>query len=127
MAFLFIPSSLPTSGSRRQSCARSPRRQSGRSRQCARRSFRTLFSAVVVVLAAAVGFALPLNERTTDAILIAAIRSFLTLMTLALLPVLQAELRMHWAVAGSVTGRLVTLGATARWSSASARAWSGRR
>jgi O-antigen/teichoic acid export membrane protein len=33
-------------------------------------------------------------------------------MTLALLPVLQAQLRMHWAVTGNVTGRLVTLGAT---------------
>ena len=33
-------------------------------------------------------------------------------MTLALLPVLQAQLRMHWAVTGNVAGRLVTLGAT---------------
>jgi O-antigen/teichoic acid export membrane protein len=74
--------------------------------------FRALFSAVVVAAAAAIGFALPLNDRTTDAILIAAVGSFLTLMTLALLPVLQAQLRMHWAVAGNVTGRLVTLGAT---------------
>jgi O-antigen/teichoic acid export membrane protein len=74
--------------------------------------FRALFSGLVVLAAAAIGFALPLNERTTDAILIASVGSFLTLMTLALLPVLQAQLRMHWAVTGNVTGRLVTLGAT---------------
>lgn len=74
--------------------------------------FRAFVSAGVVMLAAAIGVVLPLNDRTTIAILIGAIGSFLTLMTLALLPVLQAQLRMHWAVAGNVTGRLVTLGAT---------------
>lgn len=74
--------------------------------------FRALVSGGTVGLAAAIGVALPLNERTTDALLIGAIGSFLTLMTLALLPVLQAQLRMHWAVAGNMAGRLVTLGAT---------------
>jgi O-antigen/teichoic acid export membrane protein len=74
--------------------------------------FRTLVSAGVVVVAAGVGIALPLNDRTTVAILIGSVGSFLTLMTLALLPVLQAQLRMHWAVAGNISGRLVTLGTT---------------
>jgi O-antigen/teichoic acid export membrane protein len=74
--------------------------------------FRAAISAGTVALAAAIGVALPLNDRTTAALLIGAIGSFLTLMTLALLPVLQAQLRMHWAVAGNMTGRLVTLGAT---------------
>ena len=113
MAFLFIPvviADLGLSTAVLREISAAPERTEPAMR--ASLPFRALFSAVVVVLAAAVGFALPLNERTTDAILIAAIGSFLTLMTLALLPVLQAELRMHWAVAGSVTGRLVTLGAT---------------
>lgn len=74
--------------------------------------FRAVVSAGTVGLAAVIGVALPLNERTTDALLIGSIGSFLTLMTLALLPVLQAQLRMHWAVAGNMAGRLVTLGAT---------------
>jgi O-antigen/teichoic acid export membrane protein len=74
--------------------------------------FRAVVSGGTVGVAAAIGVALPLNDRTTDALLIGAIGSFLTLMTLALLPVLQAQLRMHWAVAGNMAGRLVTLGAT---------------
>jgi O-antigen/teichoic acid export membrane protein len=74
--------------------------------------FRAAVSAGTVGLAAAIGVALPLNDRTTDALLIGSIGSFLTLMTLALLPVLQAQLRMHWAVAANIAGRLVTLGAT---------------
>lgn len=113
MAFLFIPvviADLGLSTAVLREISATPSRTEPAMR--ASLPFRALFSAVVVVAAAAVGFALPLNERTTDAILIAAIGSFLTLMTLALLPVLQAQLRMHWAVAGNVTGRLVTLGAT---------------
>jgi O-antigen/teichoic acid export membrane protein len=74
--------------------------------------FRAAVSGGTVGLAAGIGVALPLNDRTTDALLIGAIGSFLTLMTLALLPVLQAQLRMHWAVAANMAGRLVTLGAT---------------
>ena len=113
MAFLFIPvviADLGLSTAVLREISAAPHRTEPAMR--ASLPFRALFSAVVVALAAAVGFALPLNERTTDAILIAAIGSFLTLMTLALLPVLQARLQMHWAVAGNVTGRLVTLGAT---------------
>ncbi len=113
MAFLFIPvviADLGLSTAVLREISAAPHRTEPAMR--ASLPFRALVSAIVVALAAAVGFALPLNERTTDAILIAAIGSFLTLMTLALLPVLQAQLRMHWAVAGNVTGRLVTLGAT---------------
>jgi O-antigen/teichoic acid export membrane protein len=113
MAFLFIPvvvADLGLSTAVLREISATPRRTEPAMR--ASLPFRALFSAVVVAAAAGIGFALPLNERTTDAILIAALGSFLTLMTLALLPVLQAQLRMHWAVAGNVTGRLVTLGAT---------------
>lgn len=113
MAFLFLPvviADLGLSTAVLREISASPERTEPAMR--ASLPFRVLVSAAVVALAVAVGFALPLNERTTDAILIAAIGSFLTLITLALLPVLQAQLRMHWAVAGNVTGRLVTLGAT---------------
>ena len=113
MAFLFIPvviADLGLSTAVLREISAAPDRTEPAMR--ASLPFRALFSAVVVAVAAAVGFALPLNDRTTDAILIAALGSFLTLMTLALLPVLQAQLRMHWAVTGNVTGRLVTLGAT---------------
>lgn len=113
MAFLFIPvviADLGLSTAVLREISAEPERTEPAMR--ASLPFRALVSATVVALAVAVGFALPLNERTTDAILIAAIGSFLTLMTLALLPVLQAQLRMHWAVTGNVTGRLVTLGAT---------------
>jgi O-antigen/teichoic acid export membrane protein len=73
---------------------------------------RALISAVAVAIALGVGLALPLNGQTKDAILIAAPGSFLTLMTLALLPVLQAQLKLHWAVTASVAGRVTTLGLT---------------
>jgi O-antigen/teichoic acid export membrane protein len=73
---------------------------------------RALVSGGVIALAAGLGAALPFNHRTTLAVLIGSVGAFLTLMTLALLPVLQAQLKMHWAVAGNVAGRLATLGAT---------------
>ena len=113
MAFLFIPvviADLGLSTAVLREISADPDRTEPAMR--ASLPFRALISAAVVALAVVIGYALPLNERTTDAILIAAVGSFLTLMTLALLPVLQAQLRMHWAVAGNVTGRLVTLGVT---------------
>lgn len=73
---------------------------------------RALISAVAVAIAVGVGLALPLNEQTKTAIAIAAPGSFFTLMTLALLPVLQAQLKLHWAVTATVAGRLTTLGLT---------------
>lgn len=113
MVFLFIPvviADLGLSTAVLREISAAPERTEPAMR--ASLPFRALVSAVVVAVAAAVGYALPLNDRTTDAIEIAAVGSFLTLMTLALLPVLQAQLRMHWAVAGNVGGRLVTLAAT---------------
>lgn len=74
--------------------------------------FRALISAGAVAIAIGVGLALPLNAQTKDAIVIAAPGSFFTLMTLALLPVLQAQLKLHWAVTATVAGRLTTLGLT---------------
>ncbi len=113
MVFLFIPvviADIGFSTAVLREISASPERTERAMR--ASLPFRAFVSAGVVALAAAIGVLLPLNDRTTVAILIGAIGSFLTLMTLALLPVLQAELRMHWAVAGNVVGRLVTLGLT---------------
>ncbi|HET7855668.1 MAG TPA: flippase [Gaiellaceae bacterium] len=113
MVFLFIPvviADIGFSTAVLREISASPERTESAMR--ASLPFRTFVSAGIVALAAAIGVLLPLNDRTTVAILIGAVGSFLTLMTLALLPVLQAQLRMHWAVAGNVTGRLVTLGLT---------------
>jgi O-antigen/teichoic acid export membrane protein len=113
MVFLFIPVVLADIGFSTavlREISASPTRTEAAMR--ASLPFRAFVSSGVVTLAAAIGVVLPLNDRTTVAILIGAAGSFLTLMTLALLPVLQAQLRMHWAVAGNVTGRLVTLGLT---------------
>jgi O-antigen/teichoic acid export membrane protein len=113
MVFLFIPvviADIGFSASVIREISAAPERTERAMR--ASLPFRAVVSAGTVGLAAVIGVALPLNERTTDALLIGSIGSFLTLMTLALLPVLQAQLRMHWAVAGNMAGRLVTLGAT---------------
>ena len=71
--------------------------------------FRAVLSAGAAALSAAVALAAPFNDRMTTAILIGSIGAFFTLMNLAVLPVLQLELRMHWAVVANVTGRVVTL------------------
>jgi O-antigen/teichoic acid export membrane protein len=113
MVFLFIPvviADIGFSASVIREISAAPERTERAMR--ASLPFRAVVSAGTVGLAAVIGVALPLNERTTDALLIGSIGSFLTLMTLALLPVLQAQLRMHWAVAGNMAGRLVTLGVT---------------
>jgi O-antigen/teichoic acid export membrane protein len=73
---------------------------------------RALISGVAVVVAIAAGLALPFNQQTKVAILISAAGAFFTLMTLSLQPVLQAQLRMHWAVGANLAGRLATLGLT---------------
>jgi O-antigen/teichoic acid export membrane protein len=73
---------------------------------------RLIVSLLAVLVAVGLGLALPFNDQTQVAILISSIGAFLQLMTLALLPVLQAQLRMHWAVAATLVGRLATLGLT---------------
>ena len=75
-------------------------------------SLRTVISALAVLAGLAVGLLLPFNEQTKTAILIGAAGAFLTLMTSALQPVLQAQLKLHWVVVANVSGRLVTLAAT---------------
>jgi O-antigen/teichoic acid export membrane protein len=73
---------------------------------------RVIVSALAVLVAVGVGLALPFNDQTRSAILIASVGAFFQLMTLALLPVLQSQLKMHWAVGATLAGRLTTLGLT---------------
>lgn len=73
---------------------------------------RALVSAVAVGVTVALGYALPFSSETRNLIAIGALGSFLTLMTQGLSPVLQAQLKMHWAVLSTIVGRLTTLGLT---------------
>jgi O-antigen/teichoic acid export membrane protein len=73
---------------------------------------RALLSAGAIGIAVALGLAVPFNSQTKEAIAIASVGAFLTLMTLSLLPVLQAQLKMQWAVGANLAGRLATLGLT---------------
>lgn len=73
---------------------------------------RTLIAFAVVVVAVIVGLALPFTHETKVAIAIASTGAFFTIMIFALQPVLQAQLKMHWAVAATVAGRVVTFGLT---------------
>ena len=58
------------------------------------------------------GLLIPFNEQTQVAVLIWSVGAWATLMNVALLPVRQAQLRMHWAVTANVTGRAAALGLT---------------
>ena len=69
-------------------------------------------SALAVAVMVVLGLVIPFNEQTQVAVLIWSVGAWATLMNVALLPVLQAQLRMHWAVAANVTGRTVALGLT---------------
>ncbi len=73
---------------------------------------RAIVSVVAVGVAVAIALALPFNEQIKVATLIASVGTVLTLMTLALQPVLEARLKMHLAVGATLTGRLLTLGLT---------------
>jgi O-antigen/teichoic acid export membrane protein len=73
---------------------------------------RALISAVAVLAAVGVGLAMPFNDQTKVAILLSAVGSYFTLMTLSLVPVLQAQLKMAWSVGATLAGRLATLGLT---------------
>ena len=73
---------------------------------------RALIAVGAVGVSVGVALVAPFNEQMKDAILIASFGAVLTIMTFALQPVLQAELKMHWAVGANLVGRLVTLGVT---------------
>ena len=69
-------------------------------------------SAVAVAAMVVLGLVIPFNEQTQVAVLISSVGAWATLMNVALLPVLQAQLRMHWAVGANVAGRAAALGLT---------------
>lgn len=70
---------------------------------------RAALSAVAVAVMVVIGLVVPFDEKTKLALLIWSVGAWATLMNVALLPVLQTQLRMHWAVAANVTGRVVSL------------------
>jgi O-antigen/teichoic acid export membrane protein/glycosyltransferase involved in cell wall biosynthesis len=73
---------------------------------------RAALSAIAVAVMVLFGLVIPFGEQTKLAILIWSVGAWATLMNVAVLPVLQAQLRMHWAVAANVVGRTVSLGLT---------------
>jgi O-antigen/teichoic acid export membrane protein len=73
---------------------------------------RTLISAAAVGITVVIGLLLPFDEQTKTAIAILSLWAFAVLLNSTVLPVLQAQLRMQWAVLANVVGRLVTLGLT---------------
>jgi O-antigen/teichoic acid export membrane protein len=73
---------------------------------------RALLAVATLTAGSLVALALPLDDRTRTAIAIASVGAFLNLITLGLLPLLQARLQMYWAVAAALVGRLATLGLT---------------
>jgi O-antigen/teichoic acid export membrane protein len=113
MVFLFIPvavADVGLSAAVLREISRAPERTEPAMRASV--PLRALVSAAVTALAAGIGLAMPFNDRTTTAVLIGSVGSFLTLMSLALSPVLQAQLKMHWSVAGNLAGRVATLALT---------------
>jgi len=113
MAFLFIPVVLADVGlafSVLREISASPERT--QRVMSASLPLRALISMGAVSLAVALGMAIPFSGQTREAILIGSIGSFLHLLTLSLLPAIQAQLKMHWAVAANVAGRVATLGLT---------------
>lgn len=73
---------------------------------------RALVSSGAIGAAVGLGMVLPFNDRTKVAILISAVGALLTLLTVTVVPVLQAQLKMHLSVGAHVAGRLATLGLT---------------
>jgi O-antigen/teichoic acid export membrane protein/glycosyltransferase involved in cell wall biosynthesis len=73
---------------------------------------RALLSAGAVTAMVLLGLVIPFEEQTKLAVLIWSIGAWATLMNVALLPVLQAQLRMQWAVAANVAGRATSLALT---------------
>jgi O-antigen/teichoic acid export membrane protein len=112
-AYLFIPTVLAEAGTS-TAILREISADPGRTEPALRASvpLRVLVASCAVGGASALAFAIPFDHDTQIAILISSGGSFLTLMSLSLLPVLQSQLKMHWAVAGNVLGRVVTLGLT---------------
>jgi O-antigen/teichoic acid export membrane protein len=72
-------------------------------------SARALLAGATLGCAVVLGIILPFPRETTAVIAIAAVASFFLLMNTSLVPALQAQLKMHWAVLANISGRGVTL------------------
>jgi O-antigen/teichoic acid export membrane protein len=112
-AYLFIPTVLAEAGTS-TAILREISADPARTEPALRASvpLRVLVGSCAVGGASALAFAIPFDHDTQIAVLISSGGSFLTLMSLSLLPVLQSQLKMHWAVVGNVLGRVVALGVT---------------
>lgn len=112
-SYLFIPTVLAEAGMS-AAILREISADPARTERSIRTSLplRTLVGAVAITGATLLSLTIPFDRETQIAILISSVGSFLTLLSVSLLPVLQAQLKMHWAVAGNMLGRLVTLGLT---------------
>src|SRR5437763_13290809 len=75
-------------------------------------SLRLIISALAAAATLATSFVLPFDHRARVAITIMACGAFLSLVNLSVLPILQVQLRMQWAVFPNLAGRTVTLVAT---------------
>lgn len=73
---------------------------------------RVLISFLAVVLTAALAFVVPLTHRAQIGVLVGSPGAVFTLMNLTLLPVLQAQLRMHRSVVAVLVGRSATFALT---------------
>jgi len=73
---------------------------------------RALIGVVTVATALLVALVLPFTHRTKIAIAAGSPGALFTIMTLSVQPVLQARLKMHWAVTANVVGRVSTLALT---------------
>jgi O-antigen/teichoic acid export membrane protein len=109
-AYLFIPTVLAEAGL----SAAILREISGRPERTepamrASLPLRTAVGLAFVAFATALAVFLPFDHETKVAIAISSIGAFLTLLSLSLLPVLQSQLKMQWAVAGNLAGRVVAL------------------
>jgi O-antigen/teichoic acid export membrane protein len=75
-------------------------------------SLRLIISALAVAATVGTSFVLPFDHRARVAITIMSFGAFLSLVNLSVLPILQVQLRMQWAVFANLFGRIVTLVAT---------------
>jgi O-antigen/teichoic acid export membrane protein len=113
LAFLFIPAVLAEAGLsaavlRQISAAPEETEHAMR----ASLPLRTLVSVAAIGAAIGIGFAMPFPHLTKVAILISSLGSLFTLMTVNVVPVLQAQLKMQWAAVATLAGRIATLGLT---------------
>ena len=75
-------------------------------------SLRLIISAVALAATVGTSFLLPFDHKARAAIVIMSLGAFFSLVNLSVLPILQVQLRMQWAVFANLIGRLVILTGT---------------